>query len=103
MFLGSSLYAVEYGYLSDSSIELEKGDVIEFLGGTDAHMSTDRKLLKIKLPNGKLFYVSNFYLGHRAATSMYLSITKNIFVGPCSITTESDYVAYRITRALKTE
>lgn len=87
-----SLSADEYGYLSKSELEIKEGQAIEFLGGEIG------SYLHVTLPSGYEFEVTAKYLGFSNSTSQYTvgSVAKNIFVGPIKLSTDCDYIAYRL-------
>ena len=103
VLLSTSLSAVEYGYLSssnaNSSITLNSGDLLEFLGGESVYNIANA--ITVTLPNGVYFDVEAENLGldyHSGGIGFLDTESTKAYVGPCTISTNLKYLAYRLTR-----
>ena len=106
--LCTSLSAVEYGYLTvlnnGSDVSLNAGDLIEFLGAPFMGANS-QTAITVTLPNGYSFDVSTSIMGlsfHSSAGWASIENAKS-FVGPCNITSNVPYLAYKLTRASEVE
>jgi hypothetical protein len=102
--LCASLSAAEYGFLTIADQEglvLNAGDLIEFLGGDD---NKDSNAIIIRLSTGVNVTIDGSNLGlsrygnTNGLTHLGTDSSKS-FVGPCTITTSLNYIAYKLTRA----
>ena len=104
--LCTSLSAVEYGYLTadGSDVSLNAGDLIEFLGAPFMGFN-DQTAITVTLPNGNSFDVVTSMMGLSTNSHSGWASIENAksFVGPCNITSDVPYLAYKLTRASELE